>query len=165
MVSTGQSMDRQAVSIEGVATLIEQTARLLHSAGHAEGLYPAQWTALRYFSETQPNAHTMAGLAKYQDMCLGPVARTVRTLIEKGLLERHPNPRNRRADLIEVSPAGRRMLEQDPRNAIVTVLRSLPPNSQLALADGMTLLLAGLHAERRERIANAGDDLSEAPAR
>lgn len=145
-------MEERGISIEGVATLIEQTARLLHSAGHAEGLYPAQWMALRYFSEAQPNARTMAGLARFQDMCLGPVARTVRTLVEKGLLERNPNPRNRRADLITVSPSGRKLLESDPRHAIVDVLRSMPTESHEALAHSMTVLLAGLYASRREPV-------------
>ena len=67
------------ISSVGIAALIERASRLIHSIGYAEGLYPAQWTALRFFSEAPPSARTTAGLARFQGMSLGPVARTVRT--------------------------------------------------------------------------------------
>ncbi|MEI6986683.1 MAG: MarR family transcriptional regulator, partial [Rhodospirillaceae bacterium] len=66
------------ISTVGIAALIERASRLVHSIGYAEGLYPAQWMALRFFTEAQPSARTTAGLARFQGMSLGPVARTVR---------------------------------------------------------------------------------------
>lgn len=143
-------MKKKAISVVGVASLIEQAARLLHSSGHREGLYPAQWTALRYFSEAPESTRTQAGLAKFQDMHLGPVARTVRGLLEKGLLIRQPNPKSRRADLIEITPLGVELLKLDPRNDIVSVLKGMPVEYHEALALAMSAFLQGLHQHRHD---------------
>ena len=132
------------ISTVGIAALIERASRLIHSIGYAEGLYPAQWTALRFFSEAPPSARTTAGLARFQGMSLGPVARTVRTLVEKGLLARAANPSSRRADLIAVTAAGQVLLKRDPRAAVAAAIETMPPEHREALASAMETLLHGL---------------------
>ena len=137
------------ISSVGIAALIERASRLIHSIGYAEGLYPAQWTALRFFSEAPPSARTSAGLARFQGMSLGPVARTVRTLVEKGLLARAANPSSRRADLIAVTAAGQNLLKRDPRSAIAEAIETLPGDQRETLATAMETLLHGLLAIQR----------------
>lgn len=132
------------VSAAGIAALLEQASRLIHSAGHAEGLYPAQWSALRYFAEAPAENRTTASLARFQGMNLGPVARTVRTLVEKGLLVRTGNPRSRRADLLAPSPAGRDLLARDPRQALATRIAALTETQQQVLAEALDTLLQGM---------------------
>ncbi|MEI8393547.1 MAG: MarR family transcriptional regulator [Rhodospirillaceae bacterium] len=134
------------ISAVGIAALIERASRLIHSIGYAEGLYPAQWTALRFFSEAPPSARTTAGLARFQGMSLGPVARTVRTLVEKGLLARAANPSSRRADLIAVTSAGQNILRRDPRAAVAETIETIPPDQRESLALAMEILLNGLLA-------------------
>lgn len=140
---------QKRISPHGVAALLEQVSRLIHSTGYAEGLYPAQWTALRFFSEAPASARTTAGLARFQGMSLGPVARTVRTLVEKGLLARAANPLSRRADLIAVTSLGRALLQRDPRLQISKTIETLPPKQQEALASALETLLYGLFALQR----------------
>jgi len=135
------------VSSVGIAALLEQASRLIHSSGYAEGLYPAQWIALRYFSEASPAARTTAALARFQGMSLGPVARTVRTLVDKGLLGRQANPASRRADLITVTLSGQTMLRRDPRAILTQSLESMPVAQREALADGLEGLLYLLFAQ------------------
>jgi DNA-binding MarR family transcriptional regulator len=137
------------ISTVGIAALIERASRLIHSIGYAEGLYPAQWTALRFFSEAPPSARTTAGLARFQGMSLGPVARTVRTLVEKGLLARAANPSSRRADLIAVTAAGQVLLKRDPRAAVAAAIETMPAEHREALASAMETLLHGLLAIQR----------------
>ncbi len=137
------------VSSTGIAALIEQVSRLTHSAGYAEGLYPAQWTALRFFSEAPASARTTAGLARFQGMSLGPVARTVRTLVDKGLLARAANPLSRRADLIAVTNRGRTLLESDPRRAVAAAIDRMPAVQRETLATAMEDLLYGLFQMHR----------------
>ncbi|MEI6557911.1 MAG: MarR family transcriptional regulator [Rhodospirillaceae bacterium] len=137
------------ISSVGVAALIERASRLIHSIGYAEGLYPAQWTALRFFSEAPPSARTTAGLARFQGMSLGPVARTVRTLVEKGLLARAANPSSRRADLIAVTAGGQALLRRDPRAAVAAAVETLPIEQREVLATAMEILLHGLLAIQR----------------
>lgn len=138
------------ISSEGIAALVERSSRLIHSIGYAEGLYPAQWTALRFFSEAPPSSRTTAGLARFQGMSLGPVARTVRTLVEKGLLARAANPASRRADLIAVTALGQTLLRRDPRAAIAASIDALPLEERVALAGAMEHLLHALLAIQQD---------------
>lgn len=126
--------------------MVEQVSRLTHSSGYAEGLYPAQWTALRFFSEAPASARTTAGLARFQGMSLGPVARTVRTLVDKGLLARAANPLSRRADLIAVTATGRMLLQKDPRLQLAATIDKLPADKKEAFAGALELLLYHLFA-------------------
>ncbi len=127
-----------------IAAQLERASRLIHSAGHAQSLYPAQWSALRFFADAPPASRTTAALARFQGMNLGPVARTVRTLVEKGLLARSENPQNRRADLLSLTPAGTALLEKDPRKALVTRLAALTPEQRSILATALDQLLKDL---------------------
>jgi len=156
---------QKRISPNGVAALLEQVSRLIHSTGYAEGLYPAQWTALRFFSEAPASARTTAGLARFQGMSLGPVARTVRTLVEKGMLARAANPLSRRADLIAVTSLGRSLLQKDPRLEISKTIETLPPKQQEALASALETLLYGLFSLQRPAGEMASAlDLAEAEA-
>ena len=132
------------VSPAGVSALFEQASRLIHGLGFAGGLTPAQWVALRYFAEAPPFSRTMASLARYQGLTLAPVTRTVRTLIDKGYVDRHPNPRSKRADLVIVNPAGRKLLESDPRARLVDIIAQIPPDERETLARSMKTILDGL---------------------
>lgn len=148
------------VSPTGIAAMIEQVSRLTHSAGYAESLYPAQWTALRFFSEAPASARTTAGLARFQGMSLGPVARTVRTLVDKGLLARAANPLSRRADLIAVTATGRTLLLKDPRLQLAATIDKLPGDQKEALASALESLLYHLFSleESQPAAEEAGDD-------
>jgi len=135
---------KDEISPAGVSALFEQASRLIHGLGFAEGLTPAQWVALRYFAEAPPFSRTMASLARYQGLTLAPVTRTVRTLIDKGYVERHPNPRSKRADLVIVTASGKQLLESDPRARLVEIVSQVPPAEREMLARSMKVILDGL---------------------
>lgn len=132
------------VRVKGVASLLEQAARLIHGAGHSHGLYPAQWTALRYFAEATPQARTAAGLMRYQNMAMSPVARTVRALVEKGLVVRTPNPLDGRSDLIDLTPKGEALLRFDPRNDLEVLLAKMMPDHLASLALALQSVIQGM---------------------
>jgi DNA-binding MarR family transcriptional regulator len=132
------------ISTKGLASLFEQTARLIHTSGHVHGLYPAQWAALRYFSEAPPRNRTMADLARFQNIRLTPVGRTVRTLVDKGLLERRPNPRSKKADLIYLTAEGKAVLRRDPKMVLAEVLTEMEEARRLELNAILQHTLQGL---------------------
>ena len=132
------------VSSVGIAALIERASRLIHSIGYSDGLYPAQWVALRYFTNAAPSSRTTAALARFQGMSLGPVARTVRTLVDKGLLARAANPLSRRADLLAVTTAGHCVLKNDPRGSIAAAIEAMPLEHRESLALAMEMLIPSL---------------------
>ena len=132
------------VTPEAIAGMFEQASRLVHGARFAGGLTPAQWTALKYFAEAPPFQKTMASLARFQGLTLAPITRTVRTLMDKGLVDRHPNPRSKRADLIIVNKAGRQMLGQNPRAQIAEVVAKVPVEHREVFVRSMHTILDGL---------------------
>lgn len=131
-----------------MAELLELTARMLHSRGHAAELFPAQWAALRYFSRAPISQRTASELARFQSLANGPVSRTVRTLVQKGLLSKAAEQPKGRAELMELTCAGWAMLEQDPTLAVEAMLSELGPDEQECLARALELVVRRLSVTR-----------------
>lgn len=115
-----------------------------HARAHQDGLYPAQWAALRYFKNANGDHRTSIGLARYQGMAFGPVARTVRTLIQRGLLRKAGSAGRGRAELVELTPAGEATLARDPMSAVACAIESLGDGQQDTLAEALENILGAL---------------------
>lgn len=150
-IEIGAGAMARKISLTGLASVVENTSRLLHAMGHAEGLYPAQWVALRYFAEVSEAQRTASALARYQDLAIASVARTVVTLVDKRLLNKLPNPRDARADLLEVTEKGRELLKSDPRLVLEAALAEMPDEDIEAYARAATKLLQRLLELRKGR--------------
>ncbi|MBY0360998.1 MAG: hypothetical protein K2X45_03765 [Phreatobacter sp.] len=137
-------MARKLIRADALARLFEQSTRALHSTGHSHGLFPAQWTALRYFAAADRSQCTAISLARFQGMAFGPVSRTVRTLISKGLLRKAGSAGRGRAELLELSDEGYQLLASDPIRAVVQVLEDLDDAQRLALATALEQILLSI---------------------
>lgn len=140
-------MPAKALSATALAELLELTARLLHSRGYAEDMFPAQWMALRYFARARPELRTASDLARFQGLANGPVSRSVRTLVQKGLLTKAATQPKGRAELLELTPAGQSLLARDPSVALEAVLATLPAEDQEGLARALEAVLRRLPAD------------------
>ena len=138
----------QSQSTSALAELLELTARMLHSRGYAADLFPAQWAALRYFSRAPGNLRTASELARFQGLANGPVSRTVRTLVQKGLLAKAAEQPKGRAELLELTNAGRAMLAQDPTQAVEAAIGELAPSEQDCFARSLELIVRRLSPPR-----------------
>ncbi|MBI1207211.1 MAG: MarR family transcriptional regulator [Azospirillum sp.] len=125
-----------------IPALVEQLSRLFHSTGYARGLYPGQWTALRFFAEAPERERTSARLARHQGMSLGPVSRSVRTLAAKGLVVR-----GRPGEPVTVTASGHALLTHDPRRRLTGLVEALPEPQQETLEEALETLIHGLRAE------------------
>jgi DNA-binding MarR family transcriptional regulator len=123
-----------AIPANSLTELLERASRSMHSLGYAEGLYPAQWTALRYFSKAEEGRRTASELARFQGLATGPVSRTVRTLILKKLIIKSEVQPSGRAEHLELTRAGRDLLLRDPINGIVQAVDGLSGDEREALA-------------------------------
>lgn len=101
--------------------------------GYADGLYPAQWTALRYFSKASDGSRTASALARFQGFANGPVSRTVRTLLSKGLLRKAPKQPAGRAEHLEITDDARQLLDRDPARVIGDAIAGLSDEEKAAL--------------------------------
>lgn len=138
----------QPSSSTTLAELLELTARKLHSRGHAAGLFPAQWAALRYFATAPEALRTASDLARFQGLANGPVSRTVRTLIQKGLLEKAPEQPRGRAERLAVSAAGLSLMREDPTLALQAAIETLTPEQRETLARALEQIVAALPPSR-----------------
>jgi DNA-binding MarR family transcriptional regulator len=120
-------------SVSNLLELLELAGRSMHSIGYADGLYPAQWTALRYFSRASDGSRTASALARFQGFANGPVSRTVRTLISKGLLRKAPRQPVGRAEHLEITENARSLLDHDPTRPIAEAIAGLSETERAAL--------------------------------
>ncbi len=148
-----------------LAGLLNQVARHLHSSGHAADLYPAQWSALRYFKKADPEQRSAIALARYQGIEPGPTTRTVRTLIEKGLLKKAGSLGRGRIQRIDVTEAGAALLQSDPLNPVADALANLNETERAALTEALQRVLkamqGGKTSEARSADGRPKDGLDE----
>jgi DNA-binding MarR family transcriptional regulator len=121
--------------------LTELASRAMHSLGYVAGLYPAQWTALRYFSRAADGMRTASELARFQGLATGPVSRTVRTLLAKGLIRKSDHQPAGRAEHLEVTPSGREMLSRDPLREVTAAFEALGSSEREALANALETVI------------------------
>jgi DNA-binding MarR family transcriptional regulator len=150
-------IERAPIRAEVLSRLLEQVTRGLHSAGHSHGLFPAQWTALRYFATADRTRCTAISLARFQGMAFGPVSRTVRTLITKGYLHKAGSAGRGRSELLELSDAGRAILALDPLSKVVAALDALASPEREALASAIEQVLRALQDSAGEASEAAGE--------
>lgn len=141
-----------------LADLLELTSRMLHSRGYAHDLFPAQWVALRYFARARQDLRTASELARFQGLANGPVSRTVRTLVQKGLLRKAADQPKGRAELLELTATGQDLLARDPMAKLVEVLATLDGVEQTAMARGLEKVLRGLSDDATETVDDKARD-------
>lgn len=134
-------MSADQIPAAALASLLEQVARRIHSQGYAADLFPAQWAALRYINVAPPQLRTAIDLARFQGLASGAVARTVRTLITKGFIVKAGTIGRGRAEQLDLTDAGRALLDGDPLKNISTALESLGASDREALAKGLEVAI------------------------
>ena len=142
-------MENDGKTTKEIAGLLEQVARRLHSQGYASQLFPAQWAALRYISNSEENLRTAIDLARFQGLASGAVARTVRTLIIKGYLTKAGTIGRGRAERLELTDRGRALLKKDPLHAIDLALEELEPDERDVLAHGLDVAIRATRPQER----------------
>jgi DNA-binding MarR family transcriptional regulator len=145
-----------------LARLLEQVSRHLHSSGHSAELYPAQWSALRYFMRADPDQRSAIALARYQGIEPGPTTRTVRTLIDKGLLRKAGSLGRGRVQRIDVTEAGEALLAHDPLDLVADALGALEQAQKTALAEALERVLRALQTRGTPQTA-AGPSTGAGP--
>jgi DNA-binding MarR family transcriptional regulator len=131
----------KTIPSSALSELMELASRSMHSLGYAEGLYPAQWTALRYFARAADGLRTASELARFQGLATGPVSRTVRTLIAKGLIRKSERQPAGRAEHLEVTEGGLELLARDPLRNVTAAFDQLDAPEKEALAAALETVI------------------------
>lgn len=116
---------------------MDQISRLNDSASFVHGLNPAQWAALRFFAEANPQVRTTTAFARYHATTKGTASKSVRALERKGFLTRERSIHDGRAAILEVTEHGRRLLREDPLNDLARCMDGLSDQQRFALAEAL----------------------------
>lgn len=128
------------VSQRAMAEILEQLTQFAYARATSVGLRSAQWAALRYFHQAEDEVRTVGRLAKYNMTTPSSASQTIDTLVNRGLLVRAKADGDQRSYRLDLTPAGHRLLADDPLNLVVDALSSLPAKEQLQFAKGLEML-------------------------
>ena len=120
-----------------LAELMDQICRLNDSASFVHGLNPAQWAALRFFAEANPQVRTTTAFARYHATTKGTASKSVRALERKGYLTRERSILDGRAAILDVTEHGRRLLRDDPLNDLARCMDGLTEQQRFVLAEAL----------------------------
>lgn len=126
------------------ALLLEQLIRLVYPERGPQDMHPGQWAALRYLSRTNAEASTVAGLARYLGITLGPASRAVSALARKGLVQGERDAKDKRSVRLSLTDAGTDLIGRDPLLRLGELIDTLPQDQRNAIIDGVRQLFAGL---------------------
>jgi DNA-binding MarR family transcriptional regulator len=132
------------------ALLLEQLIRLVYPERGPQDMHPGQWAALRYLSRANAEAATVAGLARYMGVTLGPASRAVSALTRKGLVKGERDPGDKRSIRLSLTQAGAALILQDPLKRLGSQIGQLPEDHRRAIVEGVRHMFAGLAEKDRK---------------
>jgi DNA-binding MarR family transcriptional regulator len=132
--------DDGASPAESLAKL-ERLARLLRQSGHAKGLNPVQWEALRYLERCNVLSHSPGAMAKYLSSTKGTVSQTIKALEKKGLLSKQVDPKDSRGVALYLTEAGRAVLADDDFNVVKADIAELSDKTRRRFDRALEALL------------------------
>jgi DNA-binding MarR family transcriptional regulator len=117
-----------------VARLLEQTARAVYDARGPKAIHAGQWAVLRYLARAGRQARTVGGVATYLGVTHAPASRAVSSLARKDLVTVKADPEDRRVRRIDLTAAGKALLEHDPVHRLTAAIEGLSSDKQKELA-------------------------------
>ncbi len=124
-----------------VSELIEHLSRQIQGASYAHDLKPAQWSALRYYARAPKTARTIQAFAAVHASSHSAASQIVTGLKRKRLLRAYKSKHDAREQVVEVTPAGAKLLRHDPLKPIGAALKGLSETERRALQKALDRLL------------------------
>ncbi|MCZ4279665.1 MarR family winged helix-turn-helix transcriptional regulator [Kiloniella laminariae] len=128
-------------SVEHFISLLARLSRLVNHDGHASGLKPAQWDALRFLARANRFSRTPGGLTAYLGATKGTTSQTLMSLEKKGLVEKNPDPLDRRSVALKLTAAGEELAQSDALSSFGSLFEALSPPERQSLEVAMEQLL------------------------
>jgi DNA-binding MarR family transcriptional regulator len=143
------SKDKQTIDAPELLQRLERMARLMRADGHAGGLNPVQWEALRYLSRCNRFSNSPIALAKYLGSTKGTVSQTVKSLEKKELAVKATREGERRSVSLTLTDKGHAALGDDPTAELLKTLDALGGKTRRRLAKGLQDILNAETQRRR----------------
>ena len=131
-----------------VAGLVERLSHCSCGEAYRDGLKPTQWSALRYFSRANRFSRTTTAFARFQGTSTAAASQTISALVDRGLLERTADSRDKRKHLLSLSQGAEGLLDSDPLHALATAVAILDPEEQVDLEQKLERMLRHLTTQK-----------------
>ena len=131
-----------------VAGLVERLSHCTYAEAYRDGLKPAQWSALRYFSNANRFSRTASAFARYQGITLGAASQTIGALVEKRLLKRTRDAADKRCYHLSLTAKSENLIRTDPIQILADAAFELGESECAATARALEKML--LHLVRQK---------------
>ncbi|HET9793795.1 MAG TPA: MarR family winged helix-turn-helix transcriptional regulator [Thermoanaerobaculia bacterium] len=131
--------------LDGIRRLVQSLRLSARQAQNRAGISGAQLFVLQKLAEA--DAQSVNDLAARTATDQSSVSVVVHRLAERGLVERHPDARDRRRVRLTLTPRGRALLRRSPDSAqrrLVRAIESLPPAERRVLGASLARLVSGI---------------------
>ena len=139
--------NKPPIGAREVAELVAQLGRIAYSDGAAEGLTPAQWTALRYFSRANRFSRTVSAFAEFHATTRGTASQTIKCLVAQGYLSRSRCQIDGRSARLDLTDKSRASVASAPLEALVRSAGAVPPSARGPLFRNLERMLEKLAQE------------------
>ena len=143
---------KRNVSKRTVAELVAQLGRMTYGESFANGLTPAQWTALRYFSRANRFSRTMSAFAEFHATTRGTASQTIKSLAQSGYLTRKRSKTDGRSVHFNLTHKSKKMLSDDPFEALVGAAGTLSESEYRTVARSLERMLYKLAQKEGKRL-------------
>ncbi len=137
-------------SAETTSGQLERLARLIRQAGHAGGLHPVQWEALRYLARANHFSNSPGAMAKYMGATKGTVSQTVLALVKKGLMTKGARAADSRSVAVELTEQGTKLLSDDPLRDLEKSIAVLSDKTRKRFSKGVAEILEAEYVRQNE---------------
>ncbi len=127
-----------------IAELVSQLGRMTYRESFSNGLTPAQWTALRYFSRANRFSRTMSAFAEFHATTRGTASQTIKNLAQRGYLTRTRSKTDGRSVHFNLSNKSKKILSKDPFEALVGAAGALSKSEYHTVARCLERILNNL---------------------
>lgn len=131
--------------------LLLRFARIIAADGYGRGLQPVQWHMLTYLAAANRFSRTAKAVTAWLGQTKGSVSQTIAVLEKKGLIARRRDGDDHRIVRLDLTAAGRALLDAPPASAAGTMLAVLPADERAHFMRLVTVMLVGTIARQGGR--------------
>ena len=142
---------KQDVSKRTIAELIAQLGRMTYGESFANGLTPAQWTILRYFSRANRFSRTTSAFAEFHATTRGTASQTIKSLTQSGYLTRKRSKTDGRSAHFNLTHKTKKMLLDDPFESLVSAVGALSKSECRSVTQSLECMLGTLALQEGKR--------------
>jgi len=132
--------------------MVAQLGRMTYGESFTNGLTPAQWTALRYFSRANCYSQTTSAFAEFHATTRGTASQTIKSLAQSGYLTRKRSKTDGRSVNFHLTHKAKKMLlTGDPFKALVGATSTLSKSENRTVSRSLERMLCKLAQQGDKR--------------